>query len=621
MNTESPIQKDDATAEPQASPQETPTTASENEGQANAASVAVKPAEPLAETETPETSAEPARTVTEAPEPEAPLPPHRKETPARAGLAARCFNGLAAVGPLVLLLFWFIQSLPVLMGREPQGLNALATGIFGGVAATGFPSPDFYPVYEWFLAGLSALPGLDAFSLAVWLPGVQPTAGLEHFVRYPVAMLPLASALSALCLVLLTWGLARGTGNDRRTALASGLVLLTSLTLMGLPRVAGSDMLFASILTLSGLCLYRGWLKTFSPVWLVAGFALAALSTLAGGLVGFALPLLTSLIFLLWRGTFRRAGARDGALSFGLMLVLLLAWGTFTAFQDGGRDLLKALLENEYLGPILEAWKLQGRDAWMSVALLAVLWLPWTALLLFLPWGKSGTFFKAILVNRSQRPGQGWIWCSLLTALAVLALLGVNMTVLLIPALPPLAILTAQGLLALSARGSRGFFLLIALALLLLGLAFATAYFYPLFFGTAPAPLTNLQPLPLSPAAALIRIGGLVIIALLLWKGVNRAFPGGSLFILTFLMLLYTAPLAYYTNASASITPAREAAVSPVEMSETPADETASPSPTEEQAVPTPAAPEQAPDVAEPQAAPLPSPSSIPPTEPSAPSN
>lgn len=213
-------------------------------------------------------------------------------------------------------------------------------------------------------------------------------------------------------------------------------------------------MLFTAILTLAGICLYRGWIKAFAPLWLFAGFALVALSTLAGGLLGLVLPLLVSLVFLLWRGTFRRAGARDGALAFGLLLVLLLAWGTFIAFGDGGRELLKTLLENEYLAPVLEAWKLQGQDSWIIVALLAVLWLPWTLLLLFLPWGRIGTFFKGIVVNRKQRPGQGWLWCSAIVTLAVLALLGANMPVLLMPLLPPLAVLTAQGVLNLSARGS-----------------------------------------------------------------------------------------------------------------------------------------------------------------------
>jgi len=418
MSTDTPVQKDEpnASAEQQSAPVQpvseepvapvTETAATDTDAQPSPApeteTVTPPPAEPAPAKPSPvqEEKAAPApkaAKVSRSPAPEA--------QPQTSSFASRCFNGLASVGPLVLILFWLIQSMPTFMGRELHALHNLGVGLFG-VAASGLPSPELYPVYHWFLSALSLIPGIDSLSLAAYIPGVQPTTGLEQISGYPVQLLPIASALSALFLILLTWALARATGNDRRTAFASGLVLLTGFACMGLPRISGSDMLFTAILTLAGICLYRGWIKAFAPLWLFAGFALVALSALAGGLLGLVLPLLVSLVFLLWRGTFRRAGARDGALAFGLLLVLLLAWGTFIAFGDGGRELLKTLLENEYLAPVLEAWKLQGQDSWIIVALLAVLWLPWTLLLLFLPWGRIGTFFKGIVVNRKQRPGQ-----------------------------------------------------------------------------------------------------------------------------------------------------------------------------------------------------------------------
>ena len=389
MSTDTPVQKDEpnASAEQQSAPVQpvseepvapvTETAATDTDAQPSPApeteTVTPPPAEPAPAKPSPvqEEKAAPApkaAKVSRSPAPEA--------QPQTSSFASRCFNGLASVGPLVLILFWLIQSMPTFMGRELHALHNLGVGLFG-VAASGLPSPELYPVYHWFLSALSLIPGIDSLSLAAYIPGVQPTAGLEQISGYPVQLLPIASALSALFLILLTWALARATGNDRRTAFASGLVLLTGFACMGLPRISGSDMLFTAILTLAGICLYRGWIKAFAPLWLFAGFALVALSALAGGLLGLVLPLLVSLVFLLWRGTFRRAGARDGALAFGLLLVLLLAWGTFIAFGDGGRELLKTLLENEYLAPVLEAWKLQGQDSWIIVALLAVLWLPW----------------------------------------------------------------------------------------------------------------------------------------------------------------------------------------------------------------------------------------------------
>ncbi len=623
MSTDTPVQKD----EPNVSAEQQP---------APVQPVSEEPAAPVTETAATDTQAQ------MAPEEEAATPPPAEPAPAKASpaqdeetsapkaskspatdaqpqtasFASRCFGGLAAVGPLILILFWLIQSMPTLMGRELHAMHDLSVGLFG-IAASGLPSPEFYPVYHWFLSALSLIPGLDSLSLAAYIPGVQPTAGLEQLSGYPVQLLPIASALSALFLILLTWALARATGNDRRTAFASGLVLLTGFACMGLPRISGSDMLFTSILTLAGICLYRGWIKAFAPLWLLAGFVLIALSTLSGGLLGLILPLLVSFVFLIWRGTFRRAGARDGALAFGLLLILLLGWGTFIAFGDGGRELLKALIENEYLAPLVEAWKLQGQDSWISVALLAILWLPWTLLLLFLPWGRLGAFFKGIVTNRKQRPGQGWLWCSVLVTLAVLALLGANMPVLLMPLLPPLAVLTAQGVLSLSPRGSRAFFLVLALLLVVLGLLFAVANVYPIFLGDLPAPLSALQPAPLELVAALVQTCGILLLGIILWKATNRSFAGGALLVLTFLLLIYTAPMAYYAAATAPVVvvaPAEPAPAQETPATETPSSEApAQPSepvqptaPAGEQAAPAPSAPAENPAETEPQATPLP---------------
>ena len=221
------------------------------------------------------------------------------------------------------------------------------------------------------------------------------------------------------------------------------------------------------------------------------------------------------------------------------------------------------------------------------------------------------------MVNRKQRPGQGWLWCSVIVTLAVLALLGANMPVLLMPLLPPLAVLTAQGVLNLSARGSRGFFLLLALLLIALGLLFAAANIYPLFLGELPAPLSALQPAPLALTAALVQACGLILLGIILWKGLNRSFAGGALLVLTFLVLVYTAPMAYYATAAASVDitapvepfPAQE----PPAMEDTPSETPVQPSEpaasaTDGQAAPAPSTPVEAPAAAEPQATSLPAP-------------
>ncbi|MEG2140631.1 MAG: hypothetical protein RRY20_07585, partial [Bilophila sp.] len=425
--------------------------------------------------------------------------------PTKPGFAARCFTLCAAVGPLVLLVLWAVQALPVLMGRELRGLYALASGVYeplllglqagtgggGDVAATGV----VLPVFGWFLTTLEHIPGLD--TLSGLIPG---------FVADPL-VLPLATCLTTLLLVQLTWVLARATGNDTRTALASGLVVLAALTLIGLPALAGDALLFAGLLTLASLCLFRGWIKTCAPVWLGCGFAVVALATLSGGLAGLLVPLGVSLLFLVWRCTFRRAGSRDGALAFGFMLVLLCAWGTSVAFSDGGRDVLAALLQTAVLDPVQEIMRSQGRELLLVVPVLALLWLPWVLLLPFLPWERLGSFLKNSVRNRTQRPGQGWIWCSLIGGSVILGLFGAGDPLYLLPLLPALAILTAQGILSLSVVRNRGFMVLLSALFLLTGVLFAVASVYPLLFDTVPSVLVALHPATLPLTGALVAIG------------------------------------------------------------------------------------------------------------------
>ena len=181
MSTDTPVQKDEpnASAEQQSAPVQpvseepvapvTETAATDTDAQPSPApeteTVTPPPAEPAPAKPSPvqEEKAAPApkaAKVSRSPAPEA--------QPQTSSFASRCFNGLASVGPLVLILFWLIQSMPTFMGRELHALHNLGVGLFG-VAASGLPSPELYPVYHWFLSALSLIPGIDSLSLAAYI--------------------------------------------------------------------------------------------------------------------------------------------------------------------------------------------------------------------------------------------------------------------------------------------------------------------------------------------------------------------------------------------------------------------------------------------------------------------
>lgn len=135
MSTDTPVQKDEpnASAEQQSAPVQpvseepvapvTETAATDTDAQPSPApeteTVTPPPAEPAPAKPSPvqeekAVSAPKAAKVSKSPAPEA--------QPQTSSFASRCFNGLASVGPLVLILFWLIQSMPTFMGRELHAL-------------------------------------------------------------------------------------------------------------------------------------------------------------------------------------------------------------------------------------------------------------------------------------------------------------------------------------------------------------------------------------------------------------------------------------------------------------------------------------------------------------------
>ncbi len=484
---------------------------------------------------------------------------HADNDPSRPGIAAHCFSCLALAGPLVLIVLWVIQAVPMLRGQQLRAVYTLSTHIqscYLGLEQGLAQSPASSPVYTWFVQALGHIPGLDNS-----MSGLAAVFSTEMSApNLDTVLIQSAAVLAALLTVLSTWCLARATGSDRKTAFAAGLVLLTGLACMGLPDAAGADLLATAIATMTSLCLYCGWRKDSAPLWLLCGFTLLALSTLAGGLPALLISVLSSTVFLIWRGTFRRAGARDGAAAFGVMLLLLCAWGMYTGLTDSGRDILKTQLEANFIFPIQYGLEAKGSRAWAVPISLCFFWLPWSIVIIFLPWERVGSFIRRISSNRMERPGQGWLWCMLLTGIIVYAFLGTVTAAGLLPLLPPLAVLTAQGLLCLGQRRSQVFFLLLAILLALLGLIYAIIALYTLMFDNPPPILAAIQPVNLPIVPLLLPAIGSILCAFLLAKVVNRSCPEGALLACTCLILLLAAILPGTAGTATEQTPVQEIA-------------------------------------------------------------
>ena len=431
--------------------------------------------------------------------------------PAKPGFAEGCFNALSYVAFLalpLLVLAQFAVALyaltPWLLPQEARFAEAYELMLASGhwlMAPAALP-----PAWFWVLRLLNMLPYVDG--------PVVYAAG---------------AALSAVLTLLATWFLALSAGYDRRTAFASGLALLSCLAFPALAHRVGPEPLFTGLLTLGLACLLRGWNKERSFLWLPLGCTFVALAVLADGIFGIILPLFGSLAFLAWKGTFARLNSVDSLAGFTVLISLPLAWlGAVTLFGPGDAQLRE--LCAQLIAPFLPPYWPPQDPVWLYVAALPLALVPWVLVPLFVAWGSALARPLARLAStRKEHSGSAWIWIHLAAGLLLLSAMHAKFCLNMLPLLPLLAIVLAKAVMNLPQTNSRAFFLVLAglfgLAALALGLA-GLAQFWP--------PLQGFVPLPYPKGFAAIKglpvLAGICLFtALVLWKLVDRRFPGACL--------------------------------------------------------------------------------------------
>ncbi len=453
---------------------------------------------------------------------------------------------LAAFLPLLALgLVLAAQTLPYLDSRalwfsdEVRYGNAFQNlwerGHWLVLYLNGIPYPDKPPVYFWLLAGLRALTGET--SPALFMLGAAVTALL---------------VLAATCILV-----RRVAGGDREHALAAGLILLTCFSFIGIGHYSRMDLLFAALITLAHVCLHRAWTRPSALGWQLAGWGLAALATLTKGPFGLAFPLLAGVAFLAWRGDLRRLFRRDVAVGLGLLALVLAGW-VAAAWFGGEHDYIRDIFHKEIYKRAMDAPH-HGQKAWYYLATLPLAGLPWTFLLLGLPWLRLARpgFWRGVWARRREAAGgTAYLWCAVLTSLALLSAVSIKLTIYLLPLYPPLAALAARTWLGLDDRPRArvmyawgGLFVLLAL-----GLAAAQVLIHKAL--TPPWPIDLPWPW-LAVAAGLAALLGAVFVRL-----APRLSARSGLLLLAAGMTAWIAPL------SLKLAPALDPVMSPREQSE-----------------------------------------------------
>lgn len=444
-----------------------------------------------------------------------------------AGPAQKAFAVLTKMGPLALLLLLLCQLWPTFLTGglycppEMKLMDTVREALANGQWFAPLHNGDAQlPVFVWMLAALDLVarmvPQLSAF---VW---------------------PAGAALGGLACLWGTWALSRAAGFGPQVALASGLILLSSLLFPQLAHFMGPQGLATGLCLLSMAFFCMGWKKEHAWISLPLAFLTSGLAALTGGLVFLILPLLTSLVHLFWTWRIRRAQRLDALAGFLLLLLLGALWAAAIIFWVQAEGYAQAV-SSKFISlpwPLPAFW-------WLAPALAVLGLLPWLFVVTGVNWGRVfATSWKTLRASRKENSGSSFLWIALVFSLP-LSLLGSGLAGA-TPALCLLAILLGRALVRMGSLGSKFFYLVIALLFLHAGMLLAALHF-PValeWLRTSTslaipqqyeALLTSLDALPV--------LGGLCIVfAVLLARFTRRAWPGGSLLVCTLFAILLAQP-------------------------------------------------------------------------------
>ena len=444
-----------------------------------------------------------------------------------AGPAQKAFAVLAKMGPLALLLLLACQLWPTFLTGglycppEMKLMDTVREALASGQWFAPLHNGDAQlPVFVWMLAALDLVarmvPQLSAF---VW---------------------PAGAALGGLACLWGTWALSRAAGFGPQAALASGLILLSSLLFPQLAHFMGPQGLATGLCLLSMAFFCMGWKKEHAWISLPLAFLTSGLAALTGGLVFLILPLLTSLVHLFWTWRIRRAQRLDALAGFLLLLLLGTLWAAAIIFWVQAEGYAQAV-SGKFISlpwPLPSFW-------WLAPALAVLGLLPWLFVVTGVNWGRVfATSWKTLRASRKENSGSSFLWIALFFSLP-LSLLGSGLAGA-TPALCLLAILLGRALVRMGSLGSKFFYLVIALLFLHAGMLLAALHFPVALEWLRPstslaipqqyeALLTSLDALPV--------LGGLCIVfAVLLARFTRRAWPGGSLLVCTLFAILLAQP-------------------------------------------------------------------------------
>ncbi len=262
--------------------------------------------------------------------------------------------------------------------------------------------------------------------LLIWLMTLSfQVFGISEFAaRLPIAMSALAGVVATYIFTLRAFG--------GRHAFLAGAILATTPLYAIMAQVITTDMQLTALVTIATFAFYLHWKEGGRWCWIA--YVAMGLAVMTKGPVGAALPILTILIFLGWNRELSGAIRRFYAIA-GLALTILIAAPWFVAITIREPGFFDFYFIGEHLRRVFDADYSHAEAFYFYLPVLALGLLPWSLLVPFLTWRSTPR-------NPARR------FCVVAAGVTIVAFSCASAKLIpyVLPALPPLAVLIADGL-------------------------------------------------------------------------------------------------------------------------------------------------------------------------------
>lgn len=286
---------------------------------------------------------------------------------------------------------------------------------------------------------------------------------------------------------------------DAKRAITAGAVLATSVIYAVMAQVLTTDMLLTATITIAFYALYLHWREGGRWCWIA--YLAMGLALLTKGPIGVAIPSAVMAIFLWWEGDLRGAIHRFRAIP-GLALSAAIAVPWFAAITIREPGFFDFYFIGEHFRRFFDSNYSHDQPIYYYVPIIIGGLMPWTLALPFIRW-------------RSLAPNPARRFCLIAAGLVVVlfSLSSAKLVPYILPAMPPLAIVIADGFLSSIEQSAGGDSRRMTVLGPLLGLGGAAAIAVALHAGEFRAPYPAMVKPALELAGAILISGGLACFA------------------------------------------------------------------------------------------------------------